>query len=93
VQEWYSGRWRLFSENAIIYRENGAMETRRPDRVMTDGKRAVVVDFKFAHPKAEYVSQVQSYMDLMRRMGYEEVEGYLWYVDRGRVERVAERLL
>jgi hypothetical protein len=32
-------------------------------------------------------------MDLMRRMGYEEVEGYLWYVDRGRVERVAERLL
>jgi hypothetical protein len=32
-------------------------------------------------------------MALMRRMGYEEVEGYLWYVDQKRVERVAERLI
>jgi 3-dehydroquinate dehydratase len=93
VQDWYSGRWRLFTENTIIYKENGAMETRRPDRVMTDGKRAIVVDFKFAHPSPKYIAQVQSYMSLMRQMGYEDVEGYLWYVDRKRVERVAERLI
>jgi ATP-dependent exoDNAse (exonuclease V) beta subunit len=93
VQEWYSGHWRLFSENTIIFKENGEMQTRRPDRVMTDGRRAVVVDFKFAHPSPKYITQVQSYMDLMRRMGYTDVEGYLWYVDEERVERVAERLI
>jgi hypothetical protein len=51
------------------------------------------VDFKFAHPSPKYITQVQSYMDLMRRMGYTDVEGYLWYVDEERVERVAERLI
>jgi ATP-dependent exoDNAse (exonuclease V) beta subunit len=92
VQDWYSGRWRLFNENTILYREDGTMQTRRPDRVMTDGERAIVVDFKFAQPSAAYVSQVQSYMELLRCMGYTSVEGYLWYVDRHKVERVPERL-
>jgi hypothetical protein len=31
---------------------------------------------------------VRSYVRLLRQMGFEQVEGYLWYLMDGRVERV-----
>ena len=34
IQDWYSGKWTLFNECAIIYKEKGVLQTRRPDRVM-----------------------------------------------------------
>lgn len=80
VKEWYSGRWRLFNECAIIYNENGKTEVRRPDRVMMKEGRVIVVDFKFGKPDKRHGTQVQHYMDLLARMGYENIEGYLWYV-------------
>ena len=63
--------------------------TRRPDRVMIAGDRAVVVDYKFGDRDAErYRRQIGGYCTLLRGMGYARVEGYLWYVRRGEVERV-----
>jgi hypothetical protein len=93
VQDWYSGRWRLFNEHTILYKENGTLQTKRPDRVMVDGDKAVVVDFKFGRRSDKYISQVQSYMSLLREMGYGFVEGYLWYVDKELVERVPDRII
>ena len=47
--EWFGGRWQVVrNENEIILPGSGT--TRRPDRVMTDGERAVVVDYKFGRP-------------------------------------------
>ena len=63
--------------------------TRRPDRVMIAGDRAVVVDYKFGDRDAErYRRQIGGYCTLLRGMGYARVEGYLWYVRRGEVEWV-----
>ncbi len=56
---------------------------------MIDGTRAVVVDYKFGgHDAERYRRQIASYSTLLREMGYARVEGYLWYVSQGRVERV-----
>ena len=52
----------------------------RPDRVILDGQRAVVVDYKFGERRESYRYQVLRYMRLLRELGYEEVKGYLWYV-------------
>ena len=82
VAEWYSDRWTLFNECAILDvnpKTNVAYE-RRPDRVMTDGKETVVVDFKFGRPNNDYHDQVSTYMQLLSKMGHEHVRGYLWYV-------------
>lgn len=86
---WFDGSWQTVrNEQEIILPGNGA--TRRPDRVMIDGERAVVVDYKFGDLEAEkYRRQVREYMRLLREMGYKEVEGYLWYVRMGRTEKVA----
>jgi ATP-dependent exoDNAse (exonuclease V) beta subunit len=80
VEEWYSGQWRLFNECAIIYNEDGRTQVRRPDRVMMKDGRVIVVDFKFGKPDKRHETQVQHYMDLLARMGYQDIEGYLWYV-------------
>lgn len=61
----------------------------RPDRVMVRNGEAVVLDFKFGkHNHANYSRQVEQYMTLLSRMGYEKVEGYLWYGLDGELVRV-----
>lgn len=91
VQEWYSEKWNLYNERNIIWMENGKLQTRRPDRVMTasDGQ-VIIVDFKFGKPNSKYNKQVKNYIDLLVRMGYKRtsVKGYLWYVDESRIESV-----
>lgn len=77
VSDWFSDRWRLYNECTILLPDG---QERRPDRVMTDGDRTIVVDFKFGHPREEYHQQVREYMNLLRQMGHLHVEGYLWFV-------------
>ncbi|MDD3037699.1 exodeoxyribonuclease V subunit beta [Bacteroides sp.] len=88
IQEWYSGKWRLFNECAIIYKEKGVLQTRRPDRVMMKEGQVVVVDFKFGKENPKYNQQVKSYIQLLARMGYKNITGYLWYVDEERIVKV-----
>ncbi len=88
IQDWYSGRWQLFNECAIIYKEDGVLQTRRPDRVMMRNGQVVVVDFKFGKPNKKYNKQVQGYMQLLTKMGYSNISGYLWYVEEGKIEKV-----
>ncbi len=90
IQDWYSGRWQLFNECSIIYKENGVLQTRRPDRVMMQDGQVVVVDFKFGKPNKKYNKQVQGYMQLLKRMGYGNIRGYLWYVPLPRPLSVEE---
>lgn len=90
VKDWYSGSWQLFNECDIIWQENGELHTRRPDRVMMRNGEIVVIDFKFGKPNKKYNKQVQGYMQLLARMGYDAsgINGYLWYVEEGNIEKV-----
>ena len=82
VKDWFSDKWQVFNECSIlkVNPDNNKVEVKRPDRVMTDGKQMIVVDFKFAAPKEEHKSQVKEYMQLLNDMGYSNIHGYLWYV-------------
>jgi ATP-dependent exoDNAse (exonuclease V) beta subunit len=88
VADWFSPRWTLFNECTILSVENGEVKEQRPDRVMTDGKKWIVVDFKFGSPKPEYRNQVRKYMDLLASMGHTHITGYLWYVYSNIIEEV-----
>ena len=83
VAEWFEpGRWTLYNECTILTTDalTGKVTERRPDRVMTDGKETIVVDFKFGREREEYHEQVRQYMQLLREMGQPAVKGYLWLV-------------
>lgn len=90
VSDWFSDKWNLFNECSIIRTdEQGELVERRPDRVMTDGTRTIVVDFKFGAQREEYHQQVREYMQLLQQMGHTQVEGYLWYVYSNQIKEVS----
>lgn len=60
----------------------------RPDRVVKDGKKIMIVDYKFGEHRRGYERQMERYADVFRRMGYEDVEAYLWYVQTGEIKSV-----
>ena len=84
VKEWFSDKWTLYNECTIISKDG----EQRPDRVMTDGKETVVVDFKFGKPSKDHHEQVKGYMKLLENMGMPGVKGYLWYVTLNKIEEV-----
>ncbi|MBR5062856.1 MAG: Dna2/Cas4 domain-containing protein, partial [Prevotella sp.] len=90
VADWFSDKWTLFNECTILsYNEDeGRAIEHRPDRVMTDGKQMIVVDFKFGSPKPAHIDQVKRYMSLLENMGHHEVKGYLWYVYSNKITEI-----
>ena len=88
VHSWFDGSWEVVrNEQEILSPKE--RKVHRPDRVMTRGKRAVVVDYKFGELDTErYRRQIAAYGRLLRAMGYPEVEGWLWYVKLGKIESV-----
>ena len=89
VCEWFSKAWDDVKCEAEIVASG---EVRRPDRVMISGRRAVVVDYKFGDKtNARYLGQVKQYMELLEKMGlYDEIEGYVWYINLGEISKVAK---
>lgn len=86
VQQWYAPQMQIFNECTILTRTNdGKMQELRPDRVVVDSEKAIIIDYKFARPTREHEIQVQGYMQLLQTMGYFHVEGYIWYVYSGQV--------
>jgi ATP-dependent exoDNAse (exonuclease V) beta subunit len=82
VRDWFSPRWRVFNECSILYYDTEEQRVReqRPDRVVYDGKRMIVIDFKTGREQEKHKEQVRRYIALLNDMGYENVEGYLWYI-------------
>lgn len=90
VADWFSPHWKLYNECSILTTDKNTGEVceRRPDRVMKDGNRVVVVDFKFGKMNDKYIGQVREYMQLLRNMGYPDVKGFLWFVRKGIIKEV-----
>ncbi len=77
--DWFDASYKTVCEVPVLL--PGGYE-RRPDRVMSRGGEAVVVDYKFGvEHDPSYRKQVAGYMHTLLEMGYETVKGYLWYND------------
>ena len=64
------------------------MRTRRPDRVITDGRQTLVIDYKTGRQDADHAEQVRFYMERLTEMGYPNVCGFIWYIRRGDIVSV-----
>ena len=86
VQDWYTGHYTLYNECSILFKdENGQLQERRPDRVVMKEDRVIVIDFKFGKERKQYHKQVNEYVRLLKEMGFEQVEAYLWYVEQAEI--------
>ncbi len=66
------------TETEILLRDGTFL---RPDRVVFDGERVVVVDYKTGLPMPEHAAQMRRYAGCLRDMGYPGVETRLVYLE------------
>lgn len=86
ARDWFHPRWTVFNEQEILcLREDGIPRRLRPDRVITDGRRTLVIDYKTGQPHPDHAQQVHQYIDRLRDMGHTDTTGFLWYVRDHRI--------
>jgi hypothetical protein len=85
VKEWFRPGLKIMNEAEILTQEGSV---RRPDRIIFDGNKLVIIDFKFGAEKKKYFAQVNNYKKLLAGMGYHDIEAWLWYVDNDIVIKV-----
>jgi len=86
VSDWYSGKYIVLNEMQTLDPEWGFS---RPDRIMIDGNKAIVVDYKFGEAEdTKYRRQVHRYVKLLQKMEFSDVKGYIYYVKLKKIEQV-----
>ncbi len=88
IKDWFSSAWEVRTEVPILL--PGGEES-RIDRLMVNGKKAIVVDFKTGERNKRDQQQVLDYMNILRQMNFTEVEGYVLYLRDMEVVNVAEQ--
>jgi ATP-dependent helicase/nuclease subunit A len=83
VLSWFNNEWNILTEAEIILPEG---VSKRPDRIMIKEDQTVIIDYKFGEKEDKgHKTQVLKYIDLLQKMGYPNVQGYLWYALLGRI--------
>lgn len=85
VEDWFSDKYKVYSEFSILVEENGEITTKRPDRVLLSENETLVIDYKFGEPHAAHRKQMRQYVELLENMGYPRVTGRIWYVKRDEI--------
>ena len=52
----------------------------RPDRILTEGKNAILIDFKTGVAKESHHEQLNNYGETLSKMGYQNIRKYLIYL-------------
>jgi hypothetical protein len=60
----------------------------RIDRLMIKDKKVIIVDFKTGDPMKSDQRQVLSYIEILRKMNFVDIEGYLLYIKDSQVVSV-----
>jgi ATP-dependent exoDNAse (exonuclease V) beta subunit len=85
TEDWFSTGYTVYPEFSILVKENGEITTKRPDRVLLSDNHTLVIDYKFGESRRSHEKQVKEYVSLLQTMNYPNVEGYIWYVEKGEI--------
>jgi ATP-dependent helicase/nuclease subunit A len=82
VAGWFLPENKVLTEAGILL-PSGI--TRRPDRVIFKDGKTTIIDFKFGEENSKYAAQIALYRSLLIDMGYNNIEGFIWYVDKNKI--------
>jgi ATP-dependent helicase/nuclease subunit A len=85
IASWFHESWDVRTESPILL--PSGVEN-RIDRLLLKDRKAIVIDFKTGAPSRRDQTQVQEYVDVLRKMNYLEVEGYLLYLRSNEIVQV-----
>lgn len=81
-----------FESGAVYLPEQGILlpggKQKRPDRVILEGEKAIVVDFKTGEKLPNYEKQVKEYVELVSGLTSMHTVGYLCYLESGEIVKV-----
>ena len=87
VSSWFSREWKVATEIPVLLPGGGE---NRLDRLIYKDKKAIVIDFKTGEQKKDDNKQVLEYIEVLRKMNFLEVEGFLLYLGDKQVVQVKE---
>ncbi len=80
---------KYFTEGIEVKNEQDILtsggKTSRPDRIVFDGDKAAILDYKTGHEKEFHIRQLQDYANILFDMGYQKIEKYLVYLEDEKV--------
>jgi len=88
IADWFSSAWEVRTEVPILLPGGGE---NRIDRLMVNGKKAIVVDFKTGERNRRDLQQVMDYVNILHQMNFTGVTGYVLYLRDMEVVNVAEQ--
>jgi ATP-dependent exoDNAse (exonuclease V) beta subunit len=78
LYSWYLNSKKIISEQSIINNN----DVRRPDKIFINDEKTIIVDFKTGKTElSHYKSQIENYTNLLKTLGYNNVESYIVNVD------------
>ena len=87
VGPWFSSGWKVRTEASILL-PGGVWN--RIDRLITKDGKAIVIDFKTGEKSKADQKQVSEYIQILQKMNFTQVEGYLLYTRDQEVISVSE---
>ncbi|MGB5555862.1 MAG: 3'-5' exonuclease, partial [Flavobacteriaceae bacterium] len=78
LSQYYKLGLNVFNEQGILTEQGNIM---RPDRIVLEGKKATIIDYKTGKKNVEYHKQLYSYSDTLKEMGYEIENKIIVYID------------
>ena len=85
VAEWFRDDLEVLNERDILMPDGRRY---RPDRVVLEGPKAILIDYKTGRPYAHYQKQMDTYSTILRDMGYSEIEAWLFYTDAMKTQQI-----
>ncbi len=81
-EEWFRPGLKTFNECTILsFNDKKEMVEHRPDRVIQEGNKMIIIDYKTGERRPEHKRQVEEYAKLLQQMGY-DTETHLWYLNK-----------
>ena len=79
ISKYFTSNWKVKTEKEILL-ETG--ETYVPDRLVFDGNKVVVIDYKTGDEDPEHKKQINNYANTLEKMGYEVLSTDLIYTKK-----------
>ena len=84
VKNWFDSE-NVMNERDIIMTDGSIY---RPDKVIINNDKAVIVDYKSGGKKDEHIKQIKRYGEILGEMGFKEIEMNLFYLNELKIETV-----
>lgn len=78
--EFFDEKWKVINEKDIMITKNGVSQIYRPDRILENNEGYVILDFKTGQPTEKDEKQIQTYKNVLEKLGRKVLKTKLIYI-------------